>query len=128
MAKWTAVEQSQNLYQCTVTIAATASESEAFNLGGRALCLVVYPSGWDPASVGLKVSMTKAGTYTGILRNQAGDFLLMEAGADYPIVLPQGDDHVWGPWAKLVSCDSAGAAVVQSADRVITLYSRTMHQ
>lgn len=128
MAKWTAVDQSQNLYQCTVTIANGASESEAINLGGRAWGMVILPAGWTAAKLGMKVGLTSGGTFYGPVKDQAGALVLATVAASDAIALPQGDNHVWGPFVKLVSCDASGVAVNQGADRVLTLLVRTMHQ
>jgi hypothetical protein len=105
-----------------VTIALGAALSGAVDISKYAHGIVIIPSGWTTADLGIQVAASEAGTYVPLKDrlNQYGTDASIDAVAAssaYPLpswVFAAG-------WIKLWSHNGAGVGVNQDAARTLTL-------
>jgi len=106
----------------TVTMDEDAALSDAIDLRPFAAGIVIMPSGWTTADLGVKTSSAENGTYAPLadLENSYGTDVSIDAAAAstaYPIPL-----HVFAcAWIKLWSHDGDGGNTTQAAAREFTV-------
>jgi len=105
----------------TATIAANASVSSAVALGGCTPAGILIPAQWTAAGLAIQASIDDE-TYANVY-DVYGTRVWIPAAASYWIVLEPSD--TWGfRHLKVVSTDSAFAAVNQTAARSVAIVCR----
>lgn len=107
----------------TVTIAANAAESAAFNMAKYAAGLVILPAAWTAADLGFKICGSSDGTFAPV--KDRSNAYGTEVSIDGPVAAtayPLPDWIFAAEWVKLWSHDGSGGDTNQDAARTLTLF------
>jgi len=106
------------LEQITATIASGTSLSPATGLGAKTLVGIAMPAGWDAASLTFQISIDGGTTWLEMAAFSAG---IVASASNFISV----DPTYWRGLNNIkVRSGTSGAAVNQTADRVLTLLVR----
>jgi hypothetical protein len=110
----------ENLWGETVTVLAAASVSEGVPTAGRALVGVSMPAAWTAANLGFSVSLD--GINWQVATDNGGNLEKAVVSGGKAIAFPSADALKF-PFLRILSTNTNGdgSAVVQAADRVLTL-------
>lgn len=118
----TPVEFTQNLFSEQVTIP-SAGSSVTLATEGYALVGVQMPTAWTAANLGFEISLNATLFQTAY--DNSGALLQSVVAASKYVAFPS-DQSLFGPYLKVKSVDASNVAVVQAADRVLTLVFRRL--
>ena len=108
----------------TVTIASGTALSPAVALGEKTLVGIVMPAGWDAASMTFQGAVDDA-TFGEVIDGSSGSAVALTVAAAQFIVV---DPAKWrGVPAIKVRSGTSGSPVNQTANRTITLVTRTVY-